>query len=80
MLTSPELKEAGHTFADLHANKEEGFRWACVNGHLEGVKYLLISHELKEAGHTFADLHANNEACFRVACYHNQKEVVKYLS
>ena len=79
LLTSPEIKEAGHDFANLHENEEEGFRWACSNGHLEVVKYLLISPDLIEAGHTFANVHAVDDDGFRVACSNQHWNVVRWL-
>ena len=79
LLTSPELIEAGHTFANLHAVNEAGFRWACAYGHLEIVKYLLTSHQLKEAGHTLDNLHADREEGFRWACENKRWDVVRWL-
>ena len=52
-----------------------GFSWACMNGQLEVVKYLLTSPNLKE----HADIHAEDDWGFRWACSEGHLEVVKYL-
>ena len=48
---------------------------SCQKGHLEIVKYLLISPDLKE----HADIHADNDYGFRLACEKGHLEIVKYL-
>jgi ankyrin repeat protein len=52
-----------------------GFSWACMNGQLEVVKYLLTSPDLKE----HADIHAEDDWGFRWACENGQLEIVKFL-
>ena len=47
-----------------------GFIWACNNGHIDVVKYLVPLG---------VDIHANNEEGFRWACYNGHIDVVKYL-
>ena len=36
-LTSSELEE----HADIHANNDEGFRWACNTGYVDIIKFLI---------------------------------------
>jgi hypothetical protein len=57
---------------NIHANDEEGFRYACQNGHLEVVKYLMKQEDKP-------NIHAYNEGGFRWACFYGHLEVVKYL-
>ena len=70
-MTSPDLKE----HADINAQDDWGFSWACRYGNLEVVKYLLTSDELKE----HANIHADNDYGFRGACENGHLEIVKYL-
>ena len=71
LLTSAELKK----HANIHEEKDLGFRWACEKGHLEVVKYLLASDELTE----HADIHSRNDLGFIWACRCGHLEVIKYL-
>ena len=49
--------------------------WACYQGHLDVVKYLLTSPELTE----HADIHARSDWGFIWACFHGHLEVIKCL-
>ena len=53
----------------------EQFIYACRDGNLEIIKYLLTSHELKEN----VDIHAENDWGFVWSCRNGNLEVVKYL-
>ena len=68
------IKILKYSFLELNFIND-GFSWACNNGHLEVVKYLLTSPDLKE----HADIHADNDKGFRGACDKGHLEVVKYL-
>lgn len=57
----------------MHINFE--FRWACQNGDLDKVKYLLTSTDIN----VHADIHAQDDYGFRLACANGHLEVVKYL-
>ena len=72
-MISQELKQRYKKYNKQQLN--DGFIWACQNGHLEIVKFLLTSPELKE----HADVHAKDDLGFRVACRSGRLEVVKYL-
>ena len=57
---------------DVHANNEEGFRWACERGRLNIVQYLLENN-------FNIDVHTNNEEGFIWACKNRHSAVVKYI-
>ena len=57
---------------DVHAENEEGFRWACYKGHLNIVQYLLENN-------FNIDVHAYNENGFIWACKNGYSAVVKYI-
>ena len=48
----------------------EGFRWACIFGHIDVVKYLVSLG---------VDIHAIEEEGFRWACHNGHIDVVRYL-
>jgi ankyrin repeat protein len=67
---------------DLVKDEEEfkiylknAFLAACMNGHLDIVKYLATSTELKEN----ADIHADSELPFIIASSHANLNIVEYL-
>ena len=48
-----------------------GFRWACRNGHIDVIRYLVQN--------TYINIHANNEEGFTWACENGHIDVVRYL-
>ena len=57
---------------NIHVNNDKAFRYACLNGHIEIVKWL-INLDNKP------DIHANNDEAFRFACYKGHIEIAKWL-
>jgi hypothetical protein len=57
---------------------ENGFRWACIKGHYNIVRYLI---ELYKSDSTCSPININayNEDGFRWACTHGYYEIVRYL-
>lgn len=79
LLTTPEIIQAGGTYANLHANNDEALINACTFNHLSLVQYLLTSPDLKESGHTYPDIHAQWDLPIRAACHYGDVHLVKYL-
>lgn len=46
LLTSPELKDNGIDFANVHAQDDFAFISACGAGHWEVIKYLIADHRI----------------------------------
>lgn len=73
IITSPGIMENEDYKLD-YFSLSEGFRWACLYGHLPVVKYLL-SAEFKY----HVDIHTKNDSGFINACKAGQLEIVRYL-
>jgi len=56
--------------ANIHAQNDCAFRYACEKGHIEIAKWLHSSN---------ANIHAQNDYAFRLACNNGQFEVVEWL-
>ena len=69
------LKSLDYSKIDIHDWYEYAFRWACQNGHLDVVKYLISL----EPDHDRINIHACDEEAFRWACQFGNLDVVKYL-
>ena len=63
---------------NIHAKDEEGFRWACENGHKHIVEYLINLYK-RDNKYAIVNIHANDEYGFRWACMNGHKHIVKYL-
>ena len=63
---------------NIHVNHEEGFRWACCNGHLSIVEYLINLYK-NDNKYAIINIHIDNEHGFRWACYNGRLPIVKYL-
>ena len=63
---------------DIHAKNELGFLYACTNGHLNIVIYLINLYK-NDNKYTIVNIHANNESGFRLACLNGHLHVVEYL-
>lgn len=74
IITSPQVMEHDEYKLDYFA-LSEGFRWACKEGHLSVVKYLLTDPEFKY----HVDIHTKNDSGFLNACKDGQIEIVRYL-
>ena len=57
LLTSPELTE----HADIHAQDDLGFKWACRYGHLEVVKCLIIDMNIDKKNYIEKYLNKNKD-------------------
>lgn len=68
------------SIADPHYNHDQGFRWACENGHLDIVKFLSTSDELQASGHSLVDIHADDEHALRWSCHNGHLEIVQFLT
>jgi ankyrin repeat protein len=69
------LHSLDYSKIDIHAGNEWSFRWACKNGHLVIVKFLLTL----EPDHGRIDIHADDEEAFQEACHNGHLDVAKYL-
>lgn len=49
--------------------------FACIDGNVEVIKYLLTSPDLKE----HADIHVSHDNCFINACYYHRSSTLQYL-
>ena len=47
-------------YVNIYANDEDGFRWACDNGHLHIVKYLINLYKLNE-DYKIINIHSHDE-------------------
>lgn len=56
-------------------NLDDAFIWACLQGQLAKIKYLLTSPELK----THADIHTESDHGLMLALRNNHFDIVKYL-
>ena len=56
---------------NIHANNEEGFVWACNNGHKHIVEYLINLYK-NDNKYKKINVHIRNEHGFRVACNNGQ--------
>ena len=63
---------------NIHADDEEGFMWACYNGHKHIVEYLINLYK-NDKNYTIINIHTNDESGFRWACYNGHKHIVEYL-
>jgi hypothetical protein len=63
---------------NIHADDEEGFRWACSDGHKHIVEYLIKLHKT-EPFYAKINIHAHNELGFTWARKYGHKHLVKYL-
>ena len=63
---------------NIHSNNEEGFRWACTNGHLHIIKYLISLYKINQ-NYTKINIHADIEYGFRLALWNGHKHIIKYL-
>ena len=72
-MINQELKEKYKKLNQEELNEQ--FIDACIEGHLEVIKFLLTSPELKE----HADIHARSDLGFKWACGEGRLEVVKCL-
>jgi ankyrin repeat protein len=70
LLLSPELEKQ----AQLDYGKNKGLSFACKNGHIEVIRYILIEQKMVEV-----DIHANEDEALYCAVSEGQLEVVKYL-
>ena len=57
LLTGTDLKE----HADIHADNDYGFRWACSDGQLEIVKYLILDMSIEKTKHIEDYLNKNQD-------------------
>lgn len=48
LLTSKELIEAGHTFADVHVHKDEVFKWAHEENHEDLIRWLIMEYGIEK--------------------------------
>lgn len=74
-LTSKELYEK----ADINKSDDVGLYFACSNGHLEVVKYLLESPDLKWHSKLAYSARHLSDTGFYAACSAGHKDVVDYL-
>lgn len=70
LLTSPDLKK----HADINAGNNLGLKWACSNGNLDIVKYLINFPSTPEN-----NIHLNNNKALKAACSGGNIDVVRYL-
>jgi hypothetical protein len=69
------LRSLDYSRFNTHAQDEYAFRYACENGHLDIVKFLLTL----EPSHGRIDIYAKNEYAFRYACKNGHTNIVKFL-
>lgn len=69
------VKDSLKKGADIHYQKEMGFRKACANGHYQIVKYLVTSPEVKNK----PDFNEFGKLGFYMACAHGKVDVVGLL-
>lgn len=74
LLTSKELNKHSQ-INNCPEDTVSGLSYACVNGDLNLVKYLLSSPDLKE----LADIHQNNDNAFKLAFYREHDAILEYL-
>jgi hypothetical protein len=67
-----------YKYIDIHSCYEEGFRWACYNGHYDIVKYLVELHK-NDKNYRPINIHSYEEFGFRLACDNGRYDIVKYL-
>lgn len=79
LTTSPELKTAGHVFADIHALEDRTFKMACSKNNVKIVQWLTTSPELKAAGHKWVCLAQRGQEGLREACLAGAKEFMQFL-
>ena len=63
---------------NIHADNEDGFIWACENGHKHIVEYLINLYK-NDNKYAIVNIHANDECGFRWACHSGHKHIVEYL-
>lgn len=69
LTTSQDLLESGHTFVDIHAWNDHGFRWACTRPESWPiVKFLTRSKDLMRAGHKLVNDEENKRIGLSIAC------------
>jgi hypothetical protein len=66
--------ESDHNRIDIHAENEDAFRWACKNGHLDVVKFLLSL----ESERRRIDIHCWNDYAFRNSNFHTRHLLIQY--
>ena len=69
------LRSLDYSQIDIHSHGEAAFRWACGNGYLDVIKFLLTL----EPDHGRINIHAYNEEAFVSACQNGHLDVVKFL-
>jgi ankyrin repeat protein len=69
------LQSLDYSRINIHAYDEYAFRYACRNGHLDIVKFLLTL----EPDHVRIDIHTYDEHAFLYACRNGHLDVVKFL-
>ncbi len=72
-MQNEELYKNFHAFDHKQLNNQ--FEYACQNGHLDIVKYLLTSSELKE----HANIHTEEDSGLKLACSNGHLNIVEYL-
>ena len=65
-------------YLDIHAKDESGFVFACSNGHLNIVEYLINLYKTQPI-YGIINIHVNDDLPFRVACRKNHMNIIKYL-
>jgi ankyrin repeat protein len=59
-------------------NLEKGFRFACMNGHYDIVRYLVELYK-NDKNYKPIDIHSCDEAGFILACMNGHYDIVRYL-
>lgn len=65
---------------EFRENVGMGLHWGCLKGHVEVVKFLVLSEEALAMGGGAHYLNSNDEWCFRKVCARGNLELVRFLT